>query len=89
LLQDKEAAIARVHRLLKPNGIFVSSTACLGDKMKWFGIIAPLGRSLGLIPLVRIFTRNELEQSLLAGGFTIDHAWQPDKGVAVFIVARA
>ena len=30
LLENKEEAIAKVHRMLKPGGIFVTSTACLG-----------------------------------------------------------
>jgi ubiquinone/menaquinone biosynthesis C-methylase UbiE len=31
LVDDKDAVIAKVHKMLKPGGIFVSSTACLGD----------------------------------------------------------
>ena len=88
LLEDKEAAIAKVHRTLKPGGLFVTSTACLGDTMKWFKVIGPIGRSLGLIPLVRVFTVKELESSLRDAGFEIDYQWQPGKGKAVFIVTR-
>jgi ubiquinone/menaquinone biosynthesis C-methylase UbiE len=39
LLDDWEEVIARVHRMLIPGGIFVTSTACIGDSMKWFGFI--------------------------------------------------
>ena len=88
LLEDREAAIARVYKLLRPGGVFVSNTVCLGDKMKWFRFIGPIGRALGLMPLVRIFTRNELEQSLLRAGFEIEYLWQPDEDRVVFIVAR-
>ncbi len=88
LLEDKEAVIAKVHRLLRPGGIFVSSTACLGDTMKWFRFIAPIGRRLGLIPTVRIFSVAELVESLSDAGFEIDYQWQPGRGKAVFIVAR-
>ena len=87
LLEDKEAVIARVHRMLRPGGIFVSSTACLGDTMKWFRFIEPIGRRLGLIPMVRIFSAAELVASLTDAGFEIDYQWQPGKGKAVFIVA--
>lgn len=41
LLEDKEAAIAKVFDMLKPGGIFVTSTVCLGDQMAWFKWIAP------------------------------------------------
>ena len=88
LLEDKEAVIAKVHRLLRPGGIFVSSTACLGDTMKWFRFIAPIGRRLGLIPMVKIFSVAELVASLTDAGFGIDYQWQPGRGMAVFIVAR-
>lgn len=88
LLENKEAAIAKVHRLLKPGGAFVTSTACLGDTMKFFKVIAPIGKLFGLMPLVKVFTTEELEQSLIEGGFEIDYRWQPDRGKAVFIVAK-
>ena len=87
LLDDKEAVIARIHDTLRPGGIFVSNTVCLGDSMKWFRFVGPIGTWLGIFPLVRIFTRTELESSFRSAGFDIEHAWQPDKRV-VFIIAR-
>jgi len=86
LLEDKEAVIARVYQILEPGGTFVSSTACIGDSMKYFGIIAPVLPFFGL-PLVRVFTVEQLEESFTAAGFTIDYRWQPERGAAVFIVA--
>ena len=88
LLDDKDSVIADVYELLNPGGIFVTSTMCLGDTMKFFKIIAPIGRFLGLMPLVRIFTTKELEESMTNAGFDIDCQWQPGKGKAVFIVAK-
>ena len=88
LLEDRDAVIAKVHRMLRPGGVFVSSTACLGETMRWFRVIAPVGRALGLLPLVRFFTKGELTDSLTGAGFAIDRRWQPDRGKAVFIVAK-
>jgi ubiquinone/menaquinone biosynthesis C-methylase UbiE len=88
LLEDKEAAIAKVHRILKPGGVFVTSTVCLGDMMNLIKFIAPIGKRLGLMPMVQVFTTEELVASLTDGGFEIDHRWQPGKGTAVFIVAK-
>ena len=88
LLENKEEVIGKVHKILKPGGIFVTSTACLGDTMGWFKLIAPIGKFLGLMPLVKVFTIKELEDSLTNGGFAIDYHWQPSKGKAVFIVAK-
>jgi ubiquinone/menaquinone biosynthesis C-methylase UbiE len=87
LLEDRDAAIARIYDVLRPGGIFVSNTVCLGDSMKWFQFVAPVGRWLGVFPLLRIFTRSELEASITSARFEIEHEWQPDKRV-VFIIAR-
>ena len=88
LLESRQAAIAKVHKMLKPGGIFVSSTACLGDTMKFFKLIGPIGKFFGLLPLVKVFTVKELADSITDAGFQIDHQWQPGKGKAVFIVAK-
>ena len=90
LLDNKEDVISKVHGMLKPGGIFVTSTACLGDtmKMKFLEVIAPVGKFFGLLPVLRFFTTKELEDSLIDAGFEIDYQWQPDKGKAVFIVAK-
>lgn len=88
LMEDRDAAIARIHRLLKPGGFFVSSTACLGDSMGFFKFIAPAGRALGVLPILNVMTREELVASLEGAGFSIAHLWQPARNKAVFIVAE-
>ncbi len=88
LLDDRDTAIAKVHGMLKPGGLFVSNTVCLGGAFHWFRPIAPIGKALGLLPLVRFFSKEDLHDSLTAAGFEIEHSWQPGKGKAVFIVAR-
>jgi ubiquinone/menaquinone biosynthesis C-methylase UbiE len=56
LLEDKQAVIEMVHRMLKPGGVFITSTACLGGGMmraiEW---VTPIGNLLGLMPKVRAF----------------------------------
>jgi ubiquinone/menaquinone biosynthesis C-methylase UbiE len=88
LLEDRDAVIAKVHRLLKPGGVFVSSTACLGDTMGFFKLIAPLGRALGLLPILNVMTRDQLVGGMKRAGFSIAHNWQPEAGKAVFVVAE-
>ena len=90
LLDDRDRAIEQVYRLLKPGGVFVSNTACLGDKikMKFFKLIGPIGHFLGLIPRVRVFSAAELIASLECAGFIIKQQWRPEKSVAVFIIAK-
>lgn len=88
LLKDRRVVLSEVHRMLKPGGVFVSSTAWIGDTMAFLKYVLPIGRFLRLIPLVRVFTAEELKMSLAEAGFEIERQWQPGKGKAVFIVAR-
>ena len=69
LLENKEDVISKVHRMLKPGGIFVTSTPCLGDTMKFLKVVAPIGQFFGLMPLVKVFTTEELEDALANGDF--------------------
>lgn len=87
LLEDRVPVLGKIHGWLKPGGIFVSNTAVLGDKMRWFRFIGPIGRWLGLIPMVRIFSRAELEASITDAGFEIVESWQPNK-LTHFVIAR-
>lgn len=90
LVEDRDATIARVHRMLKPGGAFVTSTACLADMglLRLLKYLLPAGRFLGLLPLVRVFSVQDLQDSLAAAGFVVDHVWRPGPNKAVFIVAR-
>ena len=88
LLDNKEEVIGSVYKMLKPDAIFVTSTICIGDTMRFFKFIAPIGKFLGLMPLVKVFTTKELEKSLTDAGFEIEYQWQSGKGKAVFIVAK-
>lgn len=88
LVEDRDTAIAKVAKLLKPGGHFISSTACLGDNLKIFKLIAPLGRVLGLLPVLRVFSTPELVISMEKAGFEIEQRWSPGKNKGIFIVAR-
>ena len=88
LLEDKEAAIAKVFRLLKPGGVFVTNTVCLGDRMWYMAPLLPVLRLFGFAPLVKVFTVKHIVAALEEGGFDIDHQWQPDKSIGVFIVGK-
>ena len=88
LLEDPQAAIAAAYRGLKQGGVFITSTACIGDMSWYFRVIAPVGHFLGLIPFVNVFTQAQLKQSFIDAGFVIDHEWLPKKNAAAFIIAK-
>lgn len=87
LLEDVEGTISRVHGLLKPGGIFVSSTALIDEINFFWRLAIPLMQSLGFAPHVNRFGRQALVSSLTDAGFGVDHEWRPGKG-SIFIVAR-
>lgn len=88
LLEDRAPVLAKVNRLLKPGGYFVSSTVCLGDSMPWFRFIAPIGRWTGKMPLVQTLKEADLQQELQQAGFEVVDQWRPNPKAAVFMVAR-
>ena len=88
LVEDWQHVIAEVHRMLKPGGVFVSSTACIRDMMLPLRMIVPVGRFLRLFPLVKVFSSDELKKNLENAGFEIDHEWQPKRHAAAFIIGR-
>lgn len=86
LVEDRDAAVTMVFSLLKPGGVFVSSTICLGRG----GLLKPFlvaGHFIGLLPLIRFFSTKALIRSMEAAGFEIDHSWQPDPKSAMFLIA--
>ncbi len=88
LLKNKEAVIARVFDMLRPDGLFVSSTECIGDNRKWLSAIAPLGHVLGLLPVLNVMTHAQLRDAITNAGFVIEEDWRANPGAAVFIIAR-
>ncbi|NKB52495.1 MAG: methyltransferase domain-containing protein [Rhizobiaceae bacterium] len=88
LLDDRDAVVSTIYDMLEPGGIFVSSTACLGDHMKIFKFIAPLGRFFGILPILSVFTTQDLVGCIEDSGFEIETKWSPGKNKGVFIIAR-
>jgi ubiquinone/menaquinone biosynthesis C-methylase UbiE len=90
LLPDRHAVITEVARILKPGGIFVSSTGCLGNSyLRFIKLIIPLGKFLGLMPDVFVLTESELASELTNAGFAIESQWHHGmKDIDVFMIAR-
>ncbi|MEM6850274.1 MAG: class I SAM-dependent methyltransferase [Pseudomonadota bacterium] len=88
LLRNPEDIMRRIYRWLKPGGYFVSSTACLGDKMPWFRFVGPIGRAIGIMPYVNVFKAEKLIADFNEAGFAIATNWRPDGGLGVFVIAQ-
>ncbi|WP_074409440.1 MULTISPECIES: class I SAM-dependent methyltransferase [Aquimarina] len=70
LLEDLPKVLERIYELLKPGGMFISVTPCLG-KRSLAGIGLSLVSKTGLIPKLKTYTVSELENSIKDTGFEI------------------
>lgn len=87
LLPNVDETIKRVHQLLKPGGIFVSSSALMRDVALHWRMLIPVMQLIGLAPQIAHFNKDELIGKLTQNGFAIDHEWQPAKA-SLFVIAR-
>lgn len=89
LLAKPQEAIKKAYDMTKPGGVFVSSTACLGDKMWFLRPIAPIMKLFGIFPpVLSFFSAAQLAGYLEEAGFEVEYQWRPEKAVAVFMIAR-
>jgi len=90
LLPERQAVFDVVARILKPGGMFVSSTVCLADSyLRFIKLAVPLGKLLGVMPDLFILSEAELASEVKQAGFTIERQWHHGKnGIAVFMIAR-
>ena len=69
--EDIDEVIRRIYGLLKPGGLFVLETACMGEKGKIIGELVRLAGKLGFLPLINLLTTRQIEQALEQAGFSI------------------
>jgi 2-polyprenyl-3-methyl-5-hydroxy-6-metoxy-1,4-benzoquinol methylase len=67
LLEDTRRVVQRISELLKPGGLFISATPCMGEKKSFLGGLFFLLSKTGIAPYIRFPTFSELE-GLVAGG---------------------
>ena len=72
LLEDTQKVMQRINELLKPGGLIISSTACMGEnRASSISILLFLVMKIGLVPDMRFFKISELEDSIANGNFQI------------------
>ncbi|MCP5156090.1 MAG: class I SAM-dependent methyltransferase [Ectothiorhodospiraceae bacterium] len=92
LVEDAGALLARIHRMLKPGGLLVTSTPCIGDSWATAAVVRvvrAVGGRLGLVPrVIEVFSLDALLATMRGAGFEIEHQWRPSPDKAAFVVAR-
>lgn len=89
LVPDRRQALARIHRVLKPGGFFVSSTVVLGETWVPMSALIAVMRWVGKAPYVADFSKAELDQDLREVGFVdLQHHDVGQKATTAFVVAR-
>ncbi|MFZ3060387.1 MAG: class I SAM-dependent methyltransferase [Candidatus Methanoperedens sp.] len=70
LLEDTPEVMKRMNELLKPGGLIISATPCMGEKT-FLSILLSLVSKMGFIPNTRSFKFSELEYLIANGNFEI------------------
>ena len=72
--EDTQKVIQRINELLKPGGLIIIASACIGEKtflnILQFLLFSPLIK-FGIIPYMKFFKFSELEDSIVSENFQI------------------
>jgi len=89
LLEDAPDVLSRMHDLLAPGGLLISSTPCLGSGNLIFRAMIRFGAFMKLLPSVRSFKAREIEQLISNHNFDIlESAPWDNKNSVRWILAR-
>lgn len=70
-LPDRPQVLARIRALLKPGGLFLSATDCLGEKLTRVGLKKWWNSHTGTMPYVAFDTKRGLERAVADAGFQV------------------
>ncbi|WP_158301843.1 class I SAM-dependent methyltransferase [Paenibacillus mesophilus] len=70
LLEDEHIVLQRMNELLKPGGLLISATPCVGEKIFLRNLFFFAGR-VGLVPRIRAFKIRNLVDTIEEGNFSI------------------
>ena len=88
LLPDRAGALAKVYNAVKPGGVFVSSTICLGEMSFIFPALIAAMKLVGKAPkTVDSLTHQSVADTITAVGFIIEDHHCMSKAKVAFIVA--
>ena len=87
-ISDKKRNYSKVYELLKPQGLFISSTACLGERYSLLRFLMAILTTIGVVPKMISYKKSDLENEIEKAGFSIVAAFDIAKLPERFIVAK-
>lgn len=87
-IEDLPPLFERIQQLLKPGGVFISSTACVRQRRSLMRMLVSIAKKIRLVPQMHFFTSSGLENRLAESGFQIIHTQDLSAMPDRFIVAR-
>jgi SAM-dependent methyltransferase len=89
LFDDVPRRFARIATLVKPGGLFISKTPCLGDYGFSMRLVIPVMRAVGVAPFVNFVTERSLVRDVRGAGMAVEETGMyPKKTRSFFLVAR-
>jgi SAM-dependent methyltransferase len=89
LLPDLPGQLQLIKRLIRPGGLFISKTPCVGDQGLAVRLAIPIMRLLGIAPYVNFVTERSLTSDLGNTDFEVlETGMYPRKSRSLFVVAR-
>jgi 2-polyprenyl-3-methyl-5-hydroxy-6-metoxy-1,4-benzoquinol methylase len=85
---DRQQLYSAIYKYLKPQGLFISSTACLGDRKSMIRFMLTSMSTLKIVPDIVLYKASELEREIQTSGFTIIEATDIAKLPERYIIAR-
>jgi len=91
LVRNVPGTLRSIHALLKPGGLFISKTPCVGEMNPLIQLVIPAMRVIGLAPHVSAFDGEALEQLIKDASFEVlareEHA-SKGKDYRPYVVSR-
>ncbi|MFC7291754.1 class I SAM-dependent methyltransferase [Hirschia litorea] len=89
LLDNLPKTLERVSQLLKPDGLLISKTPCVGEMGPFIKMVLPVMKMMGKAPYVDTFKKSDLEAMVRDEGFEIlEKGSYPEKSSSLYIVAK-
>ena len=87
LLDNEQKIMRKIHELLKPDGILISVTPCMGEKIIQ-GSLFSIFSKIGIVPKVNLFKRLDLERLIAENFNIIESECLPKTSNQYFIASR-